>query len=234
VSRSVLVTGGARGIGLAVARRFADHGDKVTVTHRSGTTPEGVSGVHCEITDPASITAAVEEARGLHGPVQVLVANAGITRDQLLMGMSDEDFVEVVNTNLLGAVRTAKAVLPDMSKARYGRIVLVSSVSGLAGSPGQTNYTTTKAGLLGFARSLSKEMGPRGVTVNLVSPGLIETDMAQGVTGPRRDQLIGETALRRAGTPEEVAAAAHFLASDDAGYITGANLPVSGGGMLGN
>ncbi|WP_017573723.1 3-oxoacyl-ACP reductase FabG [Nocardiopsis halotolerans] len=234
MSRSVLVTGGNRGIGLAVARRFADSGDKVVVTHRSGTPPEGTSGVFCEITDPASVAAAVQEARALHGPVEVLVANAGITRDGLLLGMSDEDFVEVVTTNLLGAVRAAREVLTDMAKARRGRIVFVSSVSGLAGSPGQTNYTAAKAGLLGFARSLAKEMGPRGITVNVVSPGLIDTDMAQGVTGSRRDQLLGETALRRAGTPEEVASAVHYLASESAGYITGANLPVSGGGMLGN
>ncbi|MFD6953464.1 beta-ketoacyl-ACP reductase [Nocardiopsis sp. TSRI0078] len=234
MSRSVLVTGGNRGIGLAVARKFADGGDKVVVTHRSGSPPEGTSGVFCEITDPASIANAVQEARGLHGPIEVLVANAGITRDGLLLGMSDADFVEVVTTNLLGAVRTAREVLTDMAKARRGRIVFVSSVSGLAGAPGQTNYTAAKAGLLGFARSLAKEMGPRGITVNVVSPGLIDTDMAQGVTGDRRDQLIGETALRRAGTPEEVAGAVHYLASESAGYITGANLPVSGGGMLGN
>ncbi|MFE2285190.1 3-oxoacyl-ACP reductase FabG [Streptomyces sp. NPDC059443] len=229
MSRSVLVTGGNRGIGLATARAFAAQGDKVTVTYRTGEPPEGLFGVRCDVTDPESVRRAVDEARIQHGPIQVLVSNAGITRDELLLGMKDEDFRAVVETNLLSAVSVTKEVLPDMVKARWGRIVLIASVSALAGAPGQTNYAASKAGLIGFGRSLALEVGRRKVTVNVVTPGLIETDMVKDVTGPRRDHLLSQTSLFRAGQPEEVAGVVKFLASDDASYVTSAVIPVTGG-----
>lgn len=229
MSRSVLVTGGNRGIGLATARAFAGQGDKVTVTYRTGEPPEGFFGVRCDVTDPESVRRAVDEARIQHGPIQVLVSNAGITRDELFVGMAAEDFRAVVETNLLAAVAVTKEVLPDMLKARWGRIVLVASVSALSGAPGQTNYAASKAGLIGFGRSLSREVGRRKVTVNVVTPGLIETDMVKDVTGPRREHLLGQTSLFRAGEPEEVAGVVKFLASDDASYVTSAVVPVTGG-----
>ncbi|WP_407838210.1 3-oxoacyl-ACP reductase FabG [Streptomyces sp. DSM 116496] len=229
MSRSVLVTGGNRGIGLATARAFAEQGDKVTVTYRTGEPPEGLFGVRCDVTDPESVRRAVEEARIQHGPIQVLVSNAGITRDELFVGMDAEDFRAVIETNLLAAVAVTKEVLPDMLKARWGRIVLVASVSAMSGAPGQTNYAASKAGLIGFGRSLSREVGRRKVTVNVVTPGLIETDMVKDVTGPRREHLLGQTSLFRAGEPEEVAGVVKFLASDDASYVTSAVVPVTGG-----
>lgn len=229
MSRSVLVTGGNRGIGLATARAFAEQGDKVTVTYRTGEPPEGLFGVRCDVTDPESVRRAVEEARIQHGPIQVLVSNAGITRDELFVGMDAEDFRAVIETNLLAAVAVTKEVLPDMLKARWGRIVLVASVSAMSGAPGQTNYAASKAGLIGFGRSLSREVGRRKVTVNVVTPGLIETDMVKDVTGPRREHLLSQTSLFRAGEPEEVAGVVKFLASDDASYVTSAVVPVTGG-----
>ncbi|MFD5148344.1 3-oxoacyl-ACP reductase FabG [Streptomyces sp. NPDC058401] len=229
MSRSVLVTGGNRGIGLATARAFAAQGDKVTVTYRTGEPPEGLFGVRCDVTDPESVRRAVEEARIQHGPIQVLVSNAGITRDELLLGMSAEDFRAVIETNLLAAVAVTKECLTDMVKARWGRVILVASVSALAGAPGQTNYAASKAGLIGFGRSLALEVGRRKVTVNVVTPGLIETDMVKDVTGPRRDHLLSQTSLFRAGQPEEVAGVVKFLASDDASYVTSAVIPVTGG-----
>ncbi|MCX4663519.1 3-oxoacyl-ACP reductase FabG [Streptomyces uncialis] len=229
MSRSVLVTGGNRGIGLATARALAAQGDKVAVTYRTGEPPEGLFGVRCDITDAESVRRAVEEARIQHGPLQVLVSNAGITRDELLVAMDESDFRAVVETNLLAAVGVVKEVVPDMIKARWGRIVLVSSVSSLAGAPGQTNYAASKAGLIGFGRSLALEVGRRNVTVNIVTPGLIETDMVKEVTGPRRDHLLSQTSLFRAGQPEEVAGVIRFLASDDASYVTAGVIPVTGG-----
>lgn len=229
MSRSVLVTGGNRGIGLATARALAAQGDKVAVTYRTGEPPEGLFGVRCDITDAESVRRAVEEARIQHGPIQVLVSNAGITRDELLVAMDESDFRAVVETNLLAAVGVVKEVVPDMIKARWGRIVLVSSVSSLAGAPGQTNYAASKAGLIGFGRSLALEVGRRNVTVNVVTPGLIETDMVKEVTGARRDHLLSQTSLFRAGQPEEVAGVIRFLASDDASYVTAGVIPVTGG-----
>jgi 3-oxoacyl-[acyl-carrier protein] reductase len=234
MSRSVLVTGGNRGIGLAVARRMAEAGDKVAVTYRSGEPPAGLFGVRCDVTDPASVRAAVDEVRSQQGPVQVLVSNAGITRDQLLMRMDESDFSAVIDTNLMGGVRITKAVLPEMVTARWGRLIYVSSMAGLAGAPGQSNYGASKAGLIGFARSIAREVGRRNITANVVSPGLIETDMAAGVSGKRLDWLLGQTASGRMGTVTEVAAAVQFLASADAGYITAASLPVGGGMGVGH
>ncbi|GAA0677783.1 3-oxoacyl-[acyl-carrier-protein] reductase [Kitasatospora atroaurantiaca] len=234
MSRSVLITGGNRGIGLATARVFAAQGDKVAVTYRSGEPPEGLFGVRCDVTDPAAVKAAVEEVRIQHGPVEVLVSNAGITRDQLLVAMEDEDFRAVMETNFLGAVNVAKEVTTDMVKARWGRMIFMSSMSGMAGAPGQTNYAASKAAMIGFARSLAREVGRRRITVNVVSPGLIETDMVKDVTDARRDFVLGQTALGRAGTAEEVAAVVRFLASDEAAYVTAGVIPVTGGAGVGH
>jgi len=234
MSRSVLVTGGNRGIGLAVAQRLADAGDKVAITYRTGEPPAGFFAVRCDVTDTDSVREAVDAVRSQQGAVQVLVSNAGIARDQLLLRMDEKDFDAVMDTNLMGGVRVTQAVLPDMVTARWGRLIYVSSIVGLAGAPGQTNYAAAKAGLIGFARSVAREVGRRNITANVVSPGLIETDMAEGVTGKRREWLLGQTACGRTGTVTEVAAAVEFLASADAGYITAASLPVGGGMGVGH
>ncbi|MFH8293618.1 3-oxoacyl-ACP reductase FabG [Streptomyces sp. NPDC018059] len=234
MSRTVLITGGNRGIGLSIARSFAEDGDKVVVTHRSGEPPEGLAGVRCDVTDSESLQRGVREVEERFGPVEVLVANAGITRDGLSPMMREEDFVEVIDTNLVGAFRAARLVAPGMIGAKRGRIVFVSSVMGFMGSPGQTNYAASKSGMLGLARSLAWELGKRNITVNLVTPGLIETDMIKEVSGKRRTGLLDQTPLRRTGTPDEVADAVRFLASDAAAYITGAALPVSGGLAMGH
>ena len=234
MSRTVLVTGGNRGIGLAVARAFADAGDKVAVTYRSGPPPEGLFGVRCDVTEPDTIPDAIAEVEAQYGPVEVLVSNAGITRDALGIVMSEEDFSDVVETNLTGAFRLVRHGTAGMLKARWGRLVFISSVMGFLGSPGQVNYAASKAGLLGLARSLAWELGSRNITVNVVTPGLIETDMIADLTDKRRDELLSQTALRRTGTPEEVAAVVRFLASDDAAYVTGALLPVGGGLAMGH
>jgi 3-oxoacyl-[acyl-carrier protein] reductase len=234
MSRSVLVTGGNRGIGLAIARALADQGDKVAVTHRSGEPPEGLFGVRCDVTDPESVKRAVAEVRVQHGPVQVVVSNAGITSDSLLVGMGGDDFRSVVETNLMGAVNVVREVAPDMVRARWGRVVLISSTTGLTGAAGQTNYAASKAGLIGFARSFAWEVGRRKITVNVVSPGLIETDMVKDLTPARRDYLLAQSALHRAGVPAEVAHVVSFLASEEASFVTAANIPVSGGLGLGN
>ncbi|MEL3944546.1 MULTISPECIES: SDR family oxidoreductase [Streptomyces] len=229
MSRSVFVTGGNRGIGLAVARAMAADGDRVAVGHRTGTPPEGFLGVRCEVTDEESVRAAFDTVAREQGPVEVLIANAGITRDTLLPRMDDAAFDEVLETNLKGVFRTVRAAAGGMLAARRGRIVLVSSALGFLGSPGQTNYAAAKTALLGFGRSLAWELGGRGVTVNLVAPGIIETDMTSALSERRMRQVMGMTPLGRPGTAEEVAAAVRFLASEQAGYVTGAVLPVGGG-----
>ncbi|WP_067975293.1 3-oxoacyl-ACP reductase FabG [Nocardiopsis trehalosi] len=229
MSRSVFVTGGNRGIGLAVAEALAADGDRVAVGYRSGEPPEGFLGVHCEVTDTGSVNAAFDLIAKEQGPVEVLVANAGITRDTLMLRMDDATFDEVVETNLRGVFRTVRAAAGGMLAARRGRIVLLSSALGFLGSPGQTNYAATKTGLLGLARSLAWEMGSRGITVNLVAPGIIDTDMTRSLTERRMDGVMKMTPLGRPGTPQEVAAAVRFLASEEASYITGAVLPVGGG-----
>ncbi|MFH8404370.1 3-oxoacyl-ACP reductase FabG [Streptomyces sp. NPDC018019] len=229
MSRSVFITGGNRGIGLAVARAMAADGDRVAVGHRSGEPPEGLFGVRCEVTDPESVDAAFEAVTAEQGPVEVLVANAGITRDTLLLRMSDEAFDDVLETNLKGVFRTVRKAAGGMLAARRGRIVLLSSALGFLGSPGQTNYAATKTALVGFARSLAWELGSRGVTVNLVAPGIIDTAMTQELSDRRMRDVMRMTPLNRPGTPEEVAAAVRFLGSESAGYITGAVLPVGGG-----
>jgi 3-oxoacyl-[acyl-carrier protein] reductase len=233
VSRRVLVTGGNRGIGLAVARSFADAGYKVVVTHRGAEPPEGLDGVRCDVSDPESVEAAVERVRREHGPVEILVSNAGTTRDGLLMGMTDREFTDVLDTNLVGAMRVTRAVLTDMVRARWGRLVYVSSLTGMAGAPGQANYAASKAGLFGLARSVAQEVGKRGITANVVSPGLIETDMIADLPAERREAILARTPLHRTGTAEEVAAAVRFLAQEDASYVTCANIPVTGGADVG-
>lgn len=233
--RNVLVTGGNRGIGLSIARALSEAGDHVVVTHRSGEPPEGLRGVRCEVTDSASVDQAFTEAEEiLGGPIEVLVANAGVTRDTLLMRMSDEDFDTVIDTNLAGAFRCARRAVKGMIRLRKGRIIFISSVVGLYGSPGQTNYSASKAGLVGLARSISRELGGRGITANVVAPGFIETDMTAELPEDRKKAYQATIPAGRFAQPEEVAAAVRFLAGDDAAYITGAVIPVDGGLGMGH
>ena len=233
--RNVLVTGGNRGIGLCIARAFADAGDNVVITHRSGEPPEGLRGVTCDVTDTTSVDAAFTAAEELlGGPVEVLVANAGVTKDQLLMRMSDEEFDTVIDTNLAGAFRCARRASKGMIRLRRGRIVLISSVVGLYGSPGQTNYAASKSALVGLARSITRELGGRGITANVVAPGFIETDMTAALPEERRKQYLASIPAGRFATPEEVAAAVRFVASDEAAYISGAVIPVDGGLGMGH
>ena len=231
--RVVLVTGGNRGIGLAIARAFAAQGDRVAVTHRKEPV-EGFLSVRCDITSVADVDNAFAEVETELGPVEVLVANAGVNRDGLLMQMSEEAFASVIDTNLVGAYRVAKRAVPKMIRARRGRIVLISSVVGLSGSGGQTNYAASKAGLVGFARSLAREIGSRKVTVNVVAPGFVETDMTAALPEDRRQEIIGQVPLQRMAQPDEVAGVVTWLASDAAAYVTGAVIPVDGGLGMGH
>jgi 3-oxoacyl-[acyl-carrier protein] reductase len=234
VSRSVLVTGGNRGIGLAIARAFADAGDKVAITHRTGEPPEGLFGVRCDVTDQAAVDAAFEAVEAQQGPVEVLVANAGITRDTLLLRMAEEDFTSVLDTNLTGAYRVAKRASRSMLRARRGRLVFISSVVGLSGSAGQANYAASKAGLVGLARSLARELGSRGITANVVAPGFVATDMTAALPEERQKEILGQVPLGRYADADEIAGVVRFLASDAAGYITGAVVPVDGGLGMGH
>ncbi len=234
MSRCVLVTGGNRGIGLAIAQAFADNGDVVTITHRSGEPPNGLSGVRCDVTDQDSVDAAFDQVQERHGPVEVLVANAGVTRDTLLLRMSDDDFRAVVDTNLTGAFRVVRRAARGMLRARKGRIVLIGSVVGLLGSPGQTNYAATKAGLIGMARSIARELGSRGITVNVVAPGFVESDMTAGLSDERRAEILAGIPLARYASADEVARVVRWVASDEAAYITGAVIPVDGGLGMGH
>lgn len=234
VSRVVLVTGGSKGIGLACARRFAELGDKVAVTYNSSPPPEGLMGVRCDVTDSAQVDAAFREIEETLGPVEVLVSNAGITKDTLLLRMSESDFAGVVDANLTGAFRVVKRATQGMLRARRGRIILVSSVVGLLGSAGQANYAASKAGLVGFARSLARELGSRSITVNVVAPGPVATDMTAVLGQDRLDELVAAVPLARMATPEEIAGVVEFLAGDSAGYITGAVIPVDGGLGMGH
>ncbi|MBW1603677.1 3-oxoacyl-[acyl-carrier-protein] reductase [Streptomyces sp. JJ66] len=234
MSRSVLVTGGNRGIGLAIARALADAGDQVAVTYRSGEPPAGFLAVKCDITDPEQVEQAYKEVEEKQGRVEVLVANAGVTRDQLLLRMSDEDFTSVLETNLTGTFRVVKRATRGMLRARSGRVVLISSVVGLLGSAGQANYAASKAGLVGFARSLARELGSRNITCNVVAPGFVDTDMTRVLTDEQRANITGQVPLGRYAAPEEIAATVRFLASEEAAYITGAVIPVDGGLGMGH
>ncbi|MFV0307519.1 MAG: 3-oxoacyl-ACP reductase FabG [Desertimonas sp.] len=233
--RIVLVTGGSKGIGLATARRFVDQGDRVAVTYRSSDSPEGLFGVKCDVTSATDVDAAfsaVEEHFG--GPVEVLVSNAGMAKDGLLLRMSEEDFTSVVDANLTAGYRVVKRAAQGMLRARRGRIILVSSVVGLLGSAGQANYAAAKAGLVGFARSLARELGSRSITVNVVAPGPVATDMIAALSEARQAELTAAVPLGRTATPEEIAGTIAFLASPDAAYITGAVIPVDGGLGMGH
>ncbi|ASY35628.1 MULTISPECIES: 3-oxoacyl-[acyl-carrier-protein] reductase [unclassified Streptomyces] len=234
MSRSVLVTGGNRGIGLAIARAFADAGDQVAVTYRSGEPPAGFLGVKCDITDAEQVDLAFKEVEEKQGPVEVLVCNAGVTKDQLLMRMSEDDFGSVIDTNLTGAFRVVKRANRAMLRARKGRVVLISSVVGLLGSAGQANYAASKAGLVGFARSLARELGSRNITFNVVAPGFVDTDMTKVLSEEQRAGIVAQVPLGRYAEPKEIAATVRFLASDDASYITGAVIPVDGGLGMGH
>jgi len=232
--RTVLVTGGSRGIGLACARRFAALGDRVAVTYNSSPPPDGVLGVRCDVTVPADVDAAFSAIESELGPVEVLVANAGITRDGLLLRMGEEQFTSVVDANLTGAYRTCKRAAQGMLRARRGRIILMSSVVAMLGSAGQANYAASKAGLIGLARSLARELGSRSITVNVVAPGPVETDMTAALGAERLAELTAAVPLGRQATADEIAAVVAFLASEDAAYITGAVIPVDGGLGMGH
>ena len=234
MSRVVLVTGGNRGIGLAIARKFESLGDVVVVTSRSGESISGLNVVQCDVTSTESVDAAFETIEAKFGPVEVAVANAGITKDKLLVRMSDDDINDVFNTNLFGAIRVARRATRAMTQARSGRIIFVSSVVALMGSAGQVNYAASKSGLVGAARSLAREIGSRGVTINVIAPGFIDTDMTAELSDERKSQIVGNIPLARYGTTIEVADAVAFLASSEATYITGAVIPVDGGLGMGH
>ena len=225
----MLVTGGNRGIGLAVARAFAAAGDRVAVTHRGSGAPDGLFGVECDVTDSAAVDAAFGSVESEHGPVEVLVANAGITDDTLLLRMSEESFQRVLDANLSGAYRVAKRAASGMLRARRGRMIFISSVVALMGAPGQVNYAASKAGLIGVARSIARELGSRSITANVIAPGFVETDMTAELTDARKKEILANVPLNRYGTADEIAATAVFLASEPAAYISGVVLPVDGG-----
>jgi 3-oxoacyl-[acyl-carrier protein] reductase len=232
--RTVLVTGGNRGIGYAIAAEFLAQGHRVAVTARSGSGPAGSLTVIADVTDAASLDAAFTTVEAQFGPVEVVVANAGITRDTLLMRMSEDDFVDVIDTNLTGAFRTVKRASKGMLKARFGRIILISSVVGLFGSAGQVNYSASKSGLIGMARSLTRELGARGITANVVAPGFIETDMTAALPIEQQQTYRQSIPAGRFATPLEVARVVTWLAGDDAAYISGAVIPVDGGLGMGH
>jgi len=232
--RSVLVTGGNRGIGRAIAEAFLAQGDRVAVTTRNGGAPDGALDVRCDITDAAQVEAAFATVEAAHGPVEVLVANAGITKDTLLLRMSEDDWSSVIDTNLTSAFRLTKRAVKGMLRQRRGRVILISSVVGLLGSPGQVNYAASKSGLVGLARSVAREVGSRGITANVVAPGFVETDMTEVLTDAQRDTIKASVPLQRYARPDEVAQAVTWLAGDGAAYVTGAVIPVDGGLGMGH
>ncbi|MEU8332118.1 3-oxoacyl-ACP reductase FabG [Micromonospora sp. NPDC048839] len=234
MARTVLVTGGNRGIGLAIAQAFAKQGDRVAVTHRSGEAPDGLFGVRADVTDAASIDAAFTAVEAELGPVEVLVANAGMTADTLLLRMTEEQFTGVVDTNLTGAFRVAKRASGKMLRAKWGRMIFISSVVGLAGGAGQVNYAASKAGLVGVARSITRELGSRNITANVVAPGFIDTDMTAGLPEDRKAEIRKSIPAGRMASPDEVAGVVTWLASDSAGYVSGAVIPVDGGLGMGH
>lgn len=234
MSRVVLVTGGSRGIGLACARRFAALGDHVAVTYNSSPPPEGLFGIKCDVTSTEDVDAAFKAVEEKFGPVEILVSNAGITKDTLLLRMSEADFSAVVDANLTASFRVVKRATQGMLRARKGRIILMSSVVGLLGSAGQANYAASKAGLVGFARSLARELGSRSITVNVVAPGPVETDMTASLGEERLKELTAQVPLSRMATADEIAGVVEFLAGPDSAYITGAVIPVDGGLGMGH
>lgn len=234
MNRSVLVTGGNRGLGLAIATRHAKAGERVAVTYRTEPPAGDFLAVQCDVTDPDSVEAAVTTVEAQQGPVEVLVANAGITQDGLALRMTDEQFAATLETNLVGAFRVARRTLRGMLSARTGRIIFISSVNALSGAAGQANYAASKAGLIGMARSLARELGPRGITANVVAPGYAHTDMTSALSGAVLEDVVSRIPLRRLAEPEEVAAVVEFLTSADAAYVTGAVVPVDGGLGMGH
>ena len=232
--RTVLITGGNRGIGHAIATRFVADGHRVAVTARSGEGPAGALTVRADVTDGDSLDAAISEVEAALGPIEVVVANAGITKDTLLMRMKDEEFEEVIQTNLVGVFKVVKRCVTSMIKAKHGRIILISSVVGLYGSPGQVNYASSKSALIGFARSVTRELGSRGITANVVAPGFIKTDMTTSLPEAQQEAYLASIPAGRFAEPEEVAAAVSWLASDEAAYVSGAVLPVDGGLGMGH
>ena len=233
-SKVAFVTGGNRGIGLAIATKFKNEGYQVVVSYRSGAAPVGFDGVVMDVTDSESVNAAVASIEAKYGQIDVLVANAGITKDGLVMRMSDEDFESVVETNLIGAFKVARACTRGMLKRKSGRMIFVGSVVGMLGSAGQVNYAATKSGLIGMARSFARELGSRGITANVVAPGFVDTDMTAVLDEARKAEIIGAVPLARFCSPEEVAGVVAFLASPEAAYISGAVIPVDGGLGMGH
>lgn len=233
-SRVVLITGGNRGIGYAIASEFIAAGHKVAVTVRSGSGPEGSLSVVADVLDPISLDSAIEQVESKLGPIEVLVANAGITKDTLLLRMSDQDFEDVVNTNLNGVFRVMKRATKSMIKNRFGRVILIGSVVGLLGSAGQINYSAAKSALVGMARSITREVGGRGITANVVAPGFIDTDMTASLTNDQRKDYLARIPAGRFASPGEVAKVCAWLASDDSAYISGAVIPVDGGLGMGH
>jgi 3-oxoacyl-[acyl-carrier protein] reductase len=234
VSRVVLVTGGSKGIGRGIAARLQQAGHRVAATYRSGDVPDGVLGVECDVTDPGQVESAFSEVEQALGPVEAVIANAGITRDGLVLRMSDDDWEAVLRTNLTGAFRVARRAARPMIRARFGRIVFISSVVGQLGSAGQVNYAASKSGLVGLARSLARELGSRGVTANVVAPGYIETDMTAELSDDLKSKYAEQIPLGRMGTVDDIAAVVEFLVSDASGYVTGALIPVDGGLGMGH
>lgn len=232
--RVVLITGGSRGIGLATAQRFAALGDRVAVTYNSSPPPEGFFAVKCDVTSSADVDDAFKAVEQHFGPVEILVSNAGMTKDMLLLRMSEDDFTQVVDANLTAAYRVAKRAAQGMLKARKGRIIFVSSVVGLLGSAGQANYSASKSGLVGLARSIARELGSRSITANVVAPGPVATDMLAALSEDRREALTAAVPLGRLASPDEIAGTITFLASADAAFITGAIIPVDGGLGMGH
>ncbi|WP_129359679.1 MULTISPECIES: beta-ketoacyl-ACP reductase [Micrococcaceae] len=232
--RTVLVTGGNRGIGRSIAEAYRDQGHNVCITYRSGDAPDGFFAVQADVTDSASVDRAFKEIEAQYGPVEVLVANAGVTRDTLLLRMKEEDFTEVIDTNLTGAYRVVQRAAKGFLRKKFGRVVLISSVVGLYGSPGQINYSASKAGLVGIARSLSRELGSRNITANVVAPGFIDTDMTAVLPEETQAKYLDAIPAHRFGQPEEVARVVRWITSDEAAYITGAVIPVDGGIGMGH